>query len=108
MPKVLCTLPNASDRINGVKFTIIEGVGRVSDEIGAEAAELFLSIPGYELVSNDAGQQEPVKDPSAAPVAAKPDKAAKAVARKPVAPAVPEPAAEPSADQTAGDDETVF
>lgn len=46
MPKVLCTLPNASDEINGVKFSAIEG-GALSEDLTAEQADVFLSIPGY-------------------------------------------------------------
>lgn len=51
MPKVLCTLPNASDEISGVKFSAAAG-GVVSEDIAQDVADGFLAIPGYELVSD--------------------------------------------------------
>ena len=80
MPKVICTRPNASLNINGVNFTPTEdGTGVLSDEISDDAAELFLSIPGYELAD------EPQKKASApAPVVTK-----TAAAKAPAAPAKP-------------------
>lgn len=56
MPKIICTLPNASDEISGVKFTSVEG-GMLSEEIDDDAAELFLSIPGYKLADDEAGKK---------------------------------------------------
>lgn len=47
MPRVICTLPNASDNINGFKFESCDA-GVLSEDLPDEAAELFLSIPGYE------------------------------------------------------------
>lgn len=44
--RILCTLPNASDSINGVAFEPTDG-GMLSEDVGADVAELFLSIPGY-------------------------------------------------------------
>jgi len=49
MPKVLCTLPNASEEISGVKF-VSHAKGMLSEEIDDEAAAVFASIPGYEIV----------------------------------------------------------
>lgn len=49
MPKVLCTLPNASEEISGVKF-VTHAAGMLSEEITDEVAENFVSIPGYEMV----------------------------------------------------------
>ena len=58
MPKVICTRPNASLNINGVNFTPTEdGRGVISEEISDDAAELFLSIEGYELAEQ--GEQKP-------------------------------------------------
>ena len=48
MKKVVCTLPNASELINGVKFAEEDGV-MVSVEVEDDVAEQFASIPGYEL-----------------------------------------------------------
>lgn len=96
MPKVLCTLENASDTINGVKFTLIEGVGRVSEEVTDSVAELFLSIPGY----------EPADDLEPAPAAPKPAKSAK---KNPVPAPAPEPAPAPApAADAAVDGDEVF
>ena len=50
MPKVICKLENAADEISGVKFTALEDGARVSEEVSADVAELFASIPGYELL----------------------------------------------------------
>ncbi len=51
MPKVICKLENAADEINGVKFSPLEDGGMLSEEVSDEAAELFASIPGYEIAS---------------------------------------------------------
>ncbi len=76
MPKVICKLENAADEISGVKFTAMEDGGRVSEEVSAEVAELFASIPGYELA----------QDATKAPKSAK--KQADKPADKPAAPPV--------------------
>lgn len=49
MPKILCTLPNASTEISGVKFAA-HANGMLSEEITDEVAAGFTSIPGYEVV----------------------------------------------------------
>ena len=49
MPKILCTLPNASEEISGVKF-VVHANGMVSEEVSDEVAADFASIPGYEIV----------------------------------------------------------
>lgn len=49
MPKVLCTLPNASDEISGVKF-VTHAKGMLSEDVADEVAAAFTTIPGYELV----------------------------------------------------------
>ena len=92
MPKVICTRPNASLNINGVNFTPTEdGTGVISDEVSDDAAELFLSIDGYEPA--DAPVQKPAEAPKAA--ATKPAPAPAKPAAKKAAPA-PAPAAEPA------------
>lgn len=48
MAKVICTLPNASELINGIKF-IKHEAGVISEEISDEAAAAFASIKGYVL-----------------------------------------------------------
>ncbi len=49
--RVLCKLPNASDRISGVAFEAADG-GMLSDDLGDEAAQAFLRIPGYEAAQS--------------------------------------------------------
>ena len=50
MPKVLCTLPNASEEISGVKF-VTHANGMLSENVSEDVAEAFSAIPGYEIVS---------------------------------------------------------
>ncbi|ATI15637.1 hypothetical protein [Bordetella phage vB_BbrM_PHB04] len=58
MPKVICTLPNASELISGVKFEPHER-GVISEDISDDLAETFLAIRGYELD----GEKKPTKPP---------------------------------------------
>lgn len=106
--KVICTLENAADRISGVKFTALEGGGKISEEISAEKAEAFASIPGYELVDAPVPQQKPVA-PTKASKKAEAKAETKAAAPTPVpAPApAPAPAAVTEDDDDYGDDDTV-
>jgi len=59
MAKVLCTLPNASELINGVKFDAHDK-GMLSEDIPDDQAAAFAEIPGYELVG-----AKPAEDPAA-------------------------------------------
>lgn len=68
MPKILCTLPNASDEISGVKF-VTHANGMLSEDVSDDVAEVFLSIPGYELAGS-AKPAAPVEDASAKAAAA--------------------------------------
>lgn len=61
MAKILCTLPNASEEISGVKFVAHEK-GMLSEEVAADVAERFASIPGYEVVGATAPKAPPVQD----------------------------------------------
>lgn len=98
MPKVICTRPNASLNINGVNFTPTEdGRGVVSDEISDDAAELFLSIEGYEL--SEQGDQKPAAA-AAKPAAKTPAAPAKSAAVKKAAP-TPAPVQEPAPETPA-------
>lgn len=52
MPKVLCTLPNASRLINGVAFVLHpRGVLSV-DDLPDDVAASFGAIPGYEVLTD--------------------------------------------------------
>jgi hypothetical protein len=59
--RITCTLPYASDDINGVKFAESEGGVKVSDEISDETAAQFLSIPGYAVVGDAVVGDEPAR-----------------------------------------------
>lgn len=97
MPKVLCTLPNASAEINGVAFTPADG-GMLSEELSADRAAGFLVIPGYVEHAEDPA---PAPAPAPAPVAVtqRPKKPA------PVVPPAP-PAVEPQPAD--GDADSIF
>lgn len=112
MPQVICTLENASELINGVKFSPREDGAMVSEEISEDVAALFASIPGYELVKEAAQAPAPAPAPAAPARASRKGAAAPAPAPAPVAEPT-EPATsetEPAAgDQPpVGDDEAVF
>lgn len=55
MPKVICSLPNASYFISGVRFTAHPS-GVISEEIDDEAAAAFVAVPGYAMAP-----QQPVE-----------------------------------------------
>ena len=61
MPKIICTLPNASELINDVKF-VTHALGRISEEVSEEVASFFESIPGYERAFAAAPVIEITKD----------------------------------------------
>ena len=89
MPKVLCTLPNASAEINGVAFTPADG-GMLSEELSADRAAGFLVIPGY---VEHAEEPAPTPAPAPAPVAVTPRPKKPAPMVPPAPPAVdPQPA----------------
>ncbi|MGH3850417.1 MAG: hypothetical protein ACRDRT_12070 [Pseudonocardiaceae bacterium] len=60
MAQVICTLPNASSLINGVKF-IEHEAGVISEEIDDEAAAVFASIKGYIIAGEKAVDEELIK-----------------------------------------------
>lgn len=80
--KVICTLPNASELISGVKFKHVPDVGMVSADIDEETAEAFLEIPGYELAEAEKRAPKAVEKPATAPAPKQPTKAEKAAAEK--------------------------
>ena len=57
MPLILCKLPNASTKINGVEFRPTEA-GMLSGEVSADVADAFAKIPGYEVVQAQ-GRRKP-------------------------------------------------
>lgn len=58
MPKVLCTLPNASSDIGGIKFEQ-HAKGMLSEDISDEQAKRLASIPGYEIVGAASAPVDP-------------------------------------------------
>ncbi|SDY39040.1 hypothetical protein [Nitrosomonas sp. Nm58] len=56
--RLLCTLPNASNDINGIEFEPYELGGMVSvkqaDDLGEVVIRKFLKIGGYKLIDVDA------------------------------------------------------
>lgn len=94
MPKVLCTLENASEEISGVKFEQTED-GMLSEDVSTETAAYFCQINGYALKDDGA---------AAARAAADAEAAAKAEAdAKAKADADAKAAADAAADQAARD-----
>ena len=76
MVQVICTLPNASEEISGVKFSAHDE-GMISEEISQEVADSFLEVShGYKL----AGEVKATKQPSDEEKAARDALLAKAAA----------------------------
>jgi hypothetical protein len=73
MARIVCTLPNASELINGIKF--IESKGQmISEEVEDAVVEFFTAIPGYfahkprgKAAAGGADPQDPAP-PASAPV----------------------------------------
>ncbi len=82
--KVTCTLPNASELINGVKFEVVDGVV-VADGLEDDVAAQFDGIPGYEIEDGKAETAAEKKAREKAEKAAK-DAADKAAAEANKAP----------------------
>jgi hypothetical protein len=79
MPKVVCVLPHASTRINGVAFERLNALAVVSEEVSDAIAARFLSLPGYELHVEPATAPDATAEPASADAkTAKAPKAAKA------------------------------
>ena len=81
MAKVICTLPNASELINGVKF-VSHKLGMISEEIEDEIAEGFLAIEGY--ISHGKGSAKAAAQQTSAqtPVASEPEETDSAATQK--------------------------
>lgn len=66
MSRIVCSLPNASNEINGVRFAKREA-GMVSiEELPDDVVARFLSIPGYAVFKGptDPGDEPPGSDDS--------------------------------------------
>lgn len=127
MTKIRCTLPNASEEMNGIKFAAHAEGGMVSvDAVPDHLAEIFLSVPGFiadakapeddpeELARKEAEALRLKEEKTANAKAAKEKKdaekaAAKAAAKAPPAPAAETPPVDPAtaaAEKTEGQDTT--
>lgn len=62
--QILCTRPNASTTINGVAFHETDA-GMLSEPVSQELADMFLGIPGYEVLPT--AKSEETSEPAEAP-----------------------------------------
>ena len=101
MAKVICTLPNASDTINGVRFTRDRGQ-MISDDMTDEQAAAFERVGGFKIV----GKKDPAEGttPPATPAPTPPAPTPPAIDPAPVpAPPPPAPPADPAPASKAKD-----
>lgn len=61
MPRIISTLPNQSEEVNGVRFKLDRGQYISEDDLDEATAGAFTEIPGYSLV-----QSPPAPPPPAA------------------------------------------
>ena len=94
MPQVICTLPNAANKINGYVFEN-HADGKISQDLPVEVADRFLKITGYKLADTKAQEpDEPPKAPVTPPI--EEPVAPPVVAVEPVTPVEPVVAVEPA------------
>jgi hypothetical protein len=67
MPKILCTLPNASSLINGIRFERADHGMQSVEDLPDEVAAGLASIPGYQIVGVEAPREEKPDVPANAP-----------------------------------------
>lgn len=67
MPKILCTLPNASSLINGIRFEPAEHGMQSVEDLPDEVAAGFSAIPGYQVVGAEAPRETKPDVPANAP-----------------------------------------
>lgn len=80
MPRIICTLPNASSLINGVTF-IGHKLGAISEDIEQDVADAFLAIDGFVAQAEVVAKAIATATPKAATAAAtRATRAAEAVA----------------------------
>ena len=65
MSKVLCTLPNASDEISGVKFSA-HPKGMLSEDVSDDVAAEFAAIKGYSIVGAVSAEDKAAADAASA------------------------------------------
>lgn len=110
MARVICTLPNASELINGIAFSLLDdNTGMISAEIEQDLAERFASIPGYFLAETSGRDEAAEKEKAEAKAAADAEKAAKkaeADAKKAEAAAKKDAEAKTAAEAAAKADES--
>lgn len=62
MPKVICTLPNASNSINGHDFEDHPD-GKISADLPEEVAANFATIDGYKIADEAHAEKHPAEKP---------------------------------------------
>jgi len=94
MPRVICSLPNASTEISGVKFSQTDD-GMLSEEVSDEVAAAFTEINGYAI--HGAVVEKPTKAADPGSKTAGKTAPAKTAAKKTAAASpAPAPAADPA------------
>lgn len=99
LKRIICTIKTATSPINGIDFGPHER-GLVSVPVSDEVAEVFGTIPGYEL--EDVQAPAPAQPPAPAPAPA--PEPAPAPAPTPVDPPAPDPAPAPEAPAAPSDE----
>lgn len=66
MARVICTLPNASDEISGVKFFPHPNGGVISEDISDDVAASFSSIGGYTMAPSQERDEKQIIAPTPA------------------------------------------
>lgn len=80
MPRVSCSLMNASTLINGVAFEASNG-GMLSGEVSKDVADLFADVPGFKVIATRVrAVQEPPAQAEGAATGAETDKPTEPVA----------------------------
>lgn len=106
MTRVICSLPNASELISGVKFSRLDDGRLISAELDDARAERFASIPGFEIDDDFEEEQKPEPPPPPKLTKAQQraaEKAAKEAAEKAAAEEAERKAAEAAAKKSEGE-----
>lgn len=61
MPKVICTLPNASELIDGIRF-VSHKDGMVSEEISDAQVQRLVSIKGFSVIVKESKAEKAARE----------------------------------------------
>ena len=82
--KIKCTLPNASEEMNGIRFVAeADGVMVSAQDVAPDLAKIFLSVPGFAVAEDRVSTSQPAEASEAESTASSAD--AKRRGRKPAA-----------------------